>query len=296
MKEIAIIGATASGKSALAHQLALNHNAYILSLDSLSIYKEINIASAKPDKNQLQEITYFGINTIYPDQYFSADLFHKFYLDVKAKSIKENKNLIIVGGTSFYLKSLQTGLSPLPLFNPLTKTKVQSILQNRLKAYTLLKTIDPLIASNIQVNDIYRIEKALLIWEETKKPPSQYYKNNPPVSILGDIDIYNIDIDKELLKSRIKLRTKQIFDQGIIDEVCYLEKKYTREPNCMQSIGIKEVLSYLDGYRSLNETIDLISTHTAQLAKRRTTFNKTQFKSTKNFKKEDILKLAFAIQ
>ncbi len=114
MKELALIGPTASGKSDLALRLALEHNAYILSLDSLSIYKEINIASAKPSKEELSQVDHFGIDLIYPDEAFSVGIFARLYKEIKLRCEKEEKNLIIVGGSSFYLRTLIQGLSVIP--------------------------------------------------------------------------------------------------------------------------------------------------------------------------------------
>ncbi|HFB53666.1 MAG TPA: tRNA (adenosine(37)-N6)-dimethylallyltransferase MiaA, partial [Sulfurimonas autotrophica] len=109
MKQLAIIGPTASGKSDLAIKIAKQMNAYILSIDSLSIYKEIDIVSAKPSREELEEVEHFGINEIYPNEHFSVEIFIKLYEDVVQRCKKEEKNLIIVGGTSFYLKSLLDG-------------------------------------------------------------------------------------------------------------------------------------------------------------------------------------------
>ena len=97
MKELSIIGPTASGKSDLALRLALENNAYILSLDSLSLYKEIDIASAKPSKEELSLVKHFGVDLIYPNEEFSVGTFAKVYTDLKQQCINEGKNLIIVG-------------------------------------------------------------------------------------------------------------------------------------------------------------------------------------------------------
>jgi len=102
IKQLAIIGPTASGKSDLAIKVALKINAYILSIDSLSIYKEIDIVSAKPSKEELESVKHFGINVLYPDKYFSVDIFKNLYKEVLEKCKKDSKNLVIVGGTSFY--------------------------------------------------------------------------------------------------------------------------------------------------------------------------------------------------
>jgi tRNA dimethylallyltransferase len=291
IKQLAIIGPTASGKSDLAIQIAKKSNAYILSIDSLSIYKEIDIVSAKPSKEELCEVKHFGINVLKPDEYFSVDIFIDIYKNVKSICEKEGKNLIIVGGTSFYLKSLLNGLSTLPTIDAKTKLKVKKELENLSDSYEMLSKLDAKYMQNISPNDAYRIEKALLIYEASKISPSEWFKQNPPKPIIKDLDIYNIDVDRDILRDRISKRTHKMLDMGLIDEVCYLEQKYTRLPHSMGSIGIVEVLDYLDGKTTKEQMCELISIHTAQLAKRQQTFNRTQFENITSAKLEDLQKL-----
>jgi tRNA dimethylallyltransferase len=282
MIQLAIIGATASGKSDLAIKVAKKLNAYILSIDSLSIYKEIDIVSAKPTKEELAEIKHFGVDVLYPDEYFSVDIFISLYKDVVSTCQKDGKNLIIVGGTSFYLKSLMQGLSPLPSITKEIEWHVENELKDVQKAYSLLFDIDKKYMQNISQNDRYRIEKALLIFRASSLSPTEWFRQNPPKPIIENLDSYNIDVDRDILRERISKRTHKMLEMGLIDEVCHLEQKYTRIPHAMNSIGIVEVLEYLDSKVTLDEMSQNISTHTAQLAKRQQTFNKTQFSNTIN--------------
>lgn len=291
IKQLSIIGPTASGKSDLAIKIAKKIDAYILSIDSLSIYKEIDIVSAKPSKEELLEIKHFGIDVLNPDDYFSVDVFIDLYKEVKTLCEKEGKNLIIVGGTSFYLKSLLNGLSSLPTIDAKMREEVNKKLQNLRASYNLLEKIDPEYMKNISQNDSYRIEKALLIYEASSLTPSQYFKANPPKPIIENLDIYNIDVDRNVLRERISKRTHKMLDLGLIDEICYLEQKYTRLPHSMGSIGIVEVLDYLDNKTSKDEMCELISIHTAQLAKRQQTFNRTQFENIKSASLEELEEL-----
>jgi tRNA dimethylallyltransferase len=279
-EQLALIGPTASGKTALAIELAHKINANILSLDSLAIYKEIDIASAKPTPQERGEIPHFGIDLIFPNNAFDVTTFVKLYEEVKTKSIQDNKNLIIVGGTSFYLNILLNGISTLPKISNDTQQKTVQMLNNLENAYKFLSERDPHYMKSIEFNDRYRIEKMLNLYFETQLIPSDYFKRYPPqATIRSPLPIYEIDVDREVLRQRIRKRTAQMMKMGLIDEVFYLEKNYTRLPNCMKSIGIKEVLSYLDGDFSKKEMQEKIITHTAQLAKRQRTFNKSQFQT-----------------
>ena len=282
MKQIAIIGPTASGKSDLAIKIAHKFNAYILSIDSLSIYKEIDIVSAKPNKDELREIKHFGIDELFPDEQFNVNIFMDLYKKVKCTCEEDGKNLIIIGGTSFYLKSLLQGLSLIPKITKDIEAKVDEILKDVNYAHSYLAKIDPTFANSLLKNDKYRIQKALLIYEASKITPTEWFKNNPPKPIIENLDIFNIEVSRDILRKRIEKRTQKMLDLGLIDEICYLEQKYTRKPNSMGAIGIVEVLEYLDSKVTKKQMLENISIHTAQLAKRQQTYNKTQFKNSVN--------------
>ena len=270
MKEIAIIGSTASGKTALSLEIASKTNSIILSLDSLCVYKDIEIASAKPTIEERGNIIHFGIDEVYPNEEFDVIKFIELYKKSKEYAIKNDKNLIIVGGTGFYLKALIDGLS----LGIETKIKLD-ITQE--EAYELLYSIDKNYMQKIEKNDRYRIEKAYAIYKQTGLSPTSYFEKNPKIAAAKDLKIFEILWDKEELKNRISQRTKIMINSGIIDEVIFLEKKYTRAPNCMASIGIVETLEYLDGKLSKQELEEKISLNTAKLAKKQNTFNKGQF-------------------
>ncbi len=288
MKEVAIIGPTASGKSALALKIAQKTGAYILSLDSLAIYKKIDIVSAKPSKEELALMPHFGIDEIYPNEYFSVERFFTLYKKARAHCQRENRPLIIVGGSGFYLKALHEGLSPMPHFAQETKQKVKELLLDISRAYSFLQKIDPKFASKITPKDRYRIQKGLLIFFETQLPPSHYFALYPPQPLTSS-KIFEIDIPREVLRARIAQRTNQMIQKGLIDEICSLEKEYGRALTPMKAIGIKETLDYLDGkIKSVDELIQQISLHTTHLAKRQQTFNKTQFPQRMSGSSEEI--------
>jgi tRNA dimethylallyltransferase len=277
--QLAIIGPTASGKSDLAIKIAQQIDAYILSIDSLSIYKEIDIVSAKPSKEELGMIEHFGVDVLYPNEYFSVDIFIELYEDIYKKCQTDGKNLVIVGGTSFYLKSLLQGLSELPKIDKESKKRVQEKLKDLQKCHKLLSNVDGEYMQNISSNDSYRIEKALLIYEASGKTPTEWFAKNPPQPIIENLDIFNIEVDRAVLRERITQRTQKMLTLGLLDEVSFLEQKYSRLPNAMGAIGIVEVLEYFDAKVDMNTMLENISTHTAQLAKRQATFNRTQFES-----------------
>jgi len=132
--------------------------------------------------------------------------------------------------------------------------------------------------SSISPKDSYRIEKALDIYLETGVIPTKYFALNPPIPIIEpNMPIYEIEVDRGILRDRIERRTDIMLSMGLIDEVSTLEHRYTRSPNSMKSIGIKETLEYLDGVYNYKELRDKIVVNTSRLAKRQVTFNKSQF-------------------
>ncbi|VAY88258.1 tRNA dimethylallyltransferase [hydrothermal vent metagenome] len=279
MKQIAIIAPTASGKTNLSISIAKKTNSIILSLDSLAMYKEIDIASAKPTIQEQDGIIHFGINEFYPNKSFGVIEFIEVYKRAKACCKQNNKNLIIVGGSSFYLKSMIDGISCIPEFSKKTILWVENKLNNIKDAYSFMFKLDEQYMKTLSSNDKYRVKKALLIYKQTGQTPTVYFKNNPPKSIIKDIQLYEIYWSVDDLRQRIKKRTNMMIKNGLIDEVIYLEKKYTREPKSMQSIGIIETLEYLDGKITKDQLIENIIVNTARLAKRQRTFNNGQFKN-----------------
>jgi tRNA dimethylallyltransferase len=288
MKQIAIIGSTASGKSDLALDLALNHNALIFSIDSLSIYKEIDIASAKPSKPERTSIEHFGIDCLYPNINASVFTFIDEYSRIQEKALSENKNIIIVGGSSFYLKSMLEGLSHIPKYSEDTLQRAFTMLKDLSACHRLLSEIDPISMQKIAPADSYRIEKILLLYLETSMAPSEWFHTHTPSPIIADCPVLNLQIDREILRERIALRTRKMISEGLIDEVAELERIYGRGPNSMKAIGIIETLGYLDGKMTKSELIEHISIHTGQLAKRQQTFNTHQFKLHANGSVEEL--------
>lgn len=275
-KILAILGSSGSGKTALSLEIAKEFPCAILSLDSLSIYKEIDIASAKPSPKERGEILHFGIDVLSPKQAQNVQNFIIEFKRAREFCRKNYKHLLIVGGTSFYLKSLLCGISPMPKRKSTTQENIQK-LGDLGEQYAFLCKIDSVYAKRLQARDSYRIMRALEIYFDTQCAPSVYFRENPPNPILKDCAIFDIVLDRAILHQRIALRTKEMLEQGLIAEVEELVEHYGEAHQWAKSIGIKEVLAFRKGEFALHKLESLIITHTAQLAKRQRTFNKTQF-------------------
>lgn len=280
VRQLALIGPTASGKTSLAIALAEKLNAYILSLDSLAIYKEIDIVSAKPTVEERAGIPHFGIDYLTPNQTFDVTTFITLYQELYQKAEADNKNIIIVGGTSFYLKMLIDGISRIPDISIDVQNQVTHTIQNLNHTHQLLHEIDPVYMSTIEPTDSYRIEKMLSLYLQTGISPTEYFNLYPPISILkGAMPVYQVAIERDVLRNRIRHRTEKMVEDGLINEIFHLEKRYTRAPHSMKSIGIKETLEYLDGKYGIETLKEKITTNTMRLAKRQNTFNNSQFQT-----------------
>lgn len=263
--ELAIIGTSASGKSDVANALADEFKAVILSLDSLCVYNEINIASAKPDITGLE---YFGINLLSITQHFNVALFFDEYKRAKNRALELDTPLIIVGGTSFYLKTLMSGLSQ--------RVKEQDTKLNNDAIYELMKKVD--LRAKISPNDSYRLKKWLNIYEQTGQIPSEFLQNSLQEPLIKELEIYELVVDKEILRKRVEFRTQNMLKMGLIEEARDLFARFSADLKPLNSIGLKETRLFLQGLISKDELFTLITTHTMQLAKRQRTFNK-KFKS-----------------
>ena len=295
MNEIAIIGATASGKSDVALSLAAKQNGVILSLDSLSLYKEVDIASAKPTVEERGEIEHFGIDIINPDEPFNAAMFMDEYDKAKEYAKKSGKNLIIVGGSSFYLKSMIEGLTDMPSIGEKSRERAKAMTDVLEDAYKYLQKIDPAFADSISATDKYRISRGLEIFFETGDAPSDVFSSMPKKKIDGDIKILEIAVDRDVLRGRIRRRVEKMFEAGIIGEAEHIASKYGSEIKPMKSIGLKEVYGLLEGEYGIENCKELITIHTSQLAKRQTTFNKTQINADMRGSAEEVLSAALSL-
>ena len=292
-KIFAIVAPTASGKSTLAINLASKLKMRIFSFDSLSIYKHISIASAKPSKEDLAKIKHYGIDELEPRKHCSAGVFMRIFTraleDIAAKSTNQTNNgtsetngLILVGGSGFYLHSIMQGLSPQDFTLSDEICQKISVLEN---PYAFLKSIDEILAKSIHPSDTYRLQKLLCIYFSSGMPPSEYFSTHKKTPLLPNIPIYTIDTPKDELNERISKRTNSMIESGLVREAKWLLDTYGSEIQPFKAIGLKECLQAFKNNTDLTDKQNLqnlaqnITTHTRQLAKRQRTFNRSKFPS-----------------
>lgn len=244
-------------------------------MDSLSIYKDINIASAKPSLKERKDIKHYALDCLSIDEKNNAQLFKTLLEDAMRVSSKEI--LLIVGGSSFYLKSILEGLSRMPKLSNEEVVKIEREIATLSNPYIFLKSIDPNMAFKIHPNDTYRIHKALEIFYATHTPPSEYFKANPKKPFEHAISLFALSIEKSTLHNNIKQRTKNMLHSGLIEEIKALYTQYPKDSQPFKAIGVKESILFLEKRLTLKELEETIISNTMKLAKRQNTFNKTQF-------------------
>ncbi|EJB67752.1 tRNA dimethylallyltransferase [Helicobacter pylori Hp A-6] len=244
-------------------------------MDSLSIYKDINIASAKPSLKERKNIKHYALDYLNIDEKNNAPLFKTLLED--AIKVSQKEILLIVGGSSFYLKSILEGLSHMPKLSNEEVVKIEREIATLANPYMLLKSIDPNMAFKIHPNDTYRIHKALEIFYATHTPPSEYFKANPKKPFEHAISLFALSVEKNALANNIKQRTKNMLDCGLIEEIKALYTQYPKDSQPFKAIGVKESILYLEKRLTLKELEETIISNTMKLAKRQNTFNKTQF-------------------
>ena len=276
-KVLSIMGPTASGKTDLAIRLSEKFNLEIISIDSVMLYKEFNIGSAKPNKNTLLKFPHKMVDILEPYEKYSVALFYNELINQIKIAHDLKKTPILVGGSMMYFKTFFSGgLSKLNDISIETKKYVNSMFEsNSLKyLYNYLKDIDPESAKKIHPNDIYRIQRMLeIFFSNNEKPSITLKKCSKNVQYFNNLNLSILPNDRKSIHKNIEKRFDIMINDGLIDEVSFLLKKYVDlKLPAMSTIGYKEVNKYLSGSIGFNDMKEEILSATRQLAKRQITW------------------------
>ena len=274
-KVIVICGPTASGKTALSIKLAKNIDGEIVSADSMQIYKDMDVGTAKPSIEEMEGIKHYLIGNISPTVRYSVANFKKDAINAINEIIQKGKTPIIVGGTGLYIDSLVQGIDyddveiDLEYRNQLEEICKEQGLD---VLYNQAVKIDPIAMEKISNNDKKRIFRVLEIYHSTGKTKTmQEYesrkKENP-----YNYKVFAIDMEREKLYERINKRVDIMIENGLVDEVKRLINKYKELPTAIQGLGYKEVVSYLNNEITYDEMIEKIKLETRHYAKRQLTW------------------------
>lgn len=276
-RAFAILGPTASGKTALALQLAQHIPCEIISLDSALVYRDMDIGTAKPSANELAQVPHHLINIISPLEHYSAADFVQDCVRLVAEIQARNRVALIVGGTMMYFHALTQGLNHLPEANAQIRAQLQqSKLTHGLDyLYQKLKNIDPVTAARLEANDAQRIERALEVFELTGKPLSQHFQAANQTAALNIHTLALIPAQRAMLHAAINRRFEQMLAHGFVNEVRALQDKYpalNRDLPSMRCVGYRQAWEYLAGEIDEQQLLEQGQAATRQLAKRQLTW------------------------
>ncbi len=274
-KVIVICGPTASGKTGLSIELAKQINGEIISCDSMQIYKEMNIGTAKPTVEEMQGIKHYMLDFVNPNERYSVADFKKDAITSIKKVLTNGKIPIVVGGTGLYVNSLTQNITYPNIEIDLKyrkKLEQRAEKEGLLTLYKEAEKIDKEAMKSISQNDKKRIIRVLEIYNQTGKTKTMLEAESkiepPPYEYI----IFALDMDREKLYERINQRVDLMIQKGLIEEVENLLKKYKSLPTAIQGLGYKEVASYLNGNLGKEEMIEKIKMETRRYAKRQLTW------------------------
>lgn len=291
MRKICIIaGPTASGKSALAVEVAKQINAEIISADSMQIYEKMTIGTAKITEGEMDGIKHHLVDFVDPKERFTVSDFQRLALKKIEEITATGKNVIVVGGTGLYLHSL---IYDMDFSNSDVDTTIRDALSKEAEAegpekmYEKLLEVDPISAANIHPNNVKRVLRALEVYYVTGKPFSVGY-NFRKENNKFQVDYYALTMPRDILYQRINYRVDKMIEEGLIEEVHHLlAEGYDSSLPSMQGLGYKEIVAYLKGEQSLEEAIYILKRDTRHFAKRQLTW----FKREENIEWLDMCRL-----
>ncbi len=269
-------GPTACGKTDHASKLVKNYPLEIISVDSVMVYKGLDIGSAKPTSEELKLCPHHLIDVCEPTENYSAGEFYQDVQQVIQSIIRKGKIPFLVGGTMMYFRVLERGISQLPSANPSVRKQIDSeaAANGWAKLHQELQRIDPTAAKKIDPSDKQRIQRALEVHRITGKPISSFHGEHKQSIDYQRLNLSLVPSKRDILYKRIENRFDAMLDQGLVSEVGHLLSKnsLTSSHNSMKSVGYKQICEFIENKCSLDEARAKAVVATRRLAKRQLTW------------------------
>lgn len=275
----AVLGATASGKTDKAIELALQFGGEIVNCDSRQIYDEMYIGTASPTNEEKAKVKHHLFNFLSPEKKFSASDYQEIAVPCIKEILSRGKIPILTGGTGFYYSAIAEGLGEAGSDPQKAKDLSEELQKNGLDFMVeRLKKIDPVAAQTIDIKNSRRVLRAIEIIETTGKP----FAANQPIKPFPNAEFKPIVIEKErnILHERIAKRIDLMLEMGLLNEVRHLINKYGKNAPGLNAIGYSEWFDYFDGKITLEQAKELVLIHTRQYAKRQCTWFKNKLTTT----------------
>ena len=273
-KVIVIVGPTASGKTSASINVAKKLNGEIISADSMQVYREMNIGTAKVTKEEADGIKHYLVDVVNPDEVFNVTKYKEMAEVAIEEILAKGKTPIIVGGTGLYVSTLINGIEFAEVGEDVEYREQMTALAEEKGAEYLhdeLRKVDPDAADAIEMNNIRRVVRALEIFKLTGKTKTQLDIESRK-EVKYDYRVYGIDTPREELYNRINIRVDKMFEEGLLEEVKYVNEKYKISSTAIQGLGYKEVIEYIDGKVTYEEMIEKLKMETRRYAKRQLTW------------------------
>ena len=273
---IAIVGPTASGKTALAVEIAKHINTEIISADSRQIFKEFDIATAKPTTEETQGIKHHLIDVVNPDEEFTVADFADRASKIMENLFEQDKTPIVAGGTGLYFRILLENYDmPRVAPNKKLREELHKIEQEQgaEALYNMLKESDPVLAQKMHPNNTVKIIRALEVCKTLNIPMSQAQKKKPPLYDIKWLGLGHLNgKDRQMLYDRTDKRVDVMLEKGLEKEAHSLYEKYGKISSLMNTIGYQEFIEYFDGNITFDEAVNKIKQNTRRYAKRQLTW------------------------
>jgi len=278
MKAMALMGATGTGKSALAMQLAGTSDGSIISCDSMQVYRGLDIGTAKPDAVELKAVSHFLIDCVAMPHIYSAAQWAKDAIDIIRNENEAGRTPLIVGGTGLYLRALLEGFSDIPLEDKGVRHHLEEKLaKHGVQAmYQSLEVCDAATATRLSSNDTQRIMRALAVFETTGKPLSEWVESQPKLPAV-DCPVFVLDAERDVLRARLSERFDAMMARGWLDEVRWLAGLNLPDAHpAVRAVGYRQLLKHVRGECTLEEATSEGITATRRYAKRQATWFRHQ--------------------
>ncbi|MBU0756041.1 MAG: tRNA (adenosine(37)-N6)-dimethylallyltransferase MiaA [Planctomycetes bacterium] len=271
-----LVGLTASGKKTVGLKVAQRIGAEIISLDSIKIYRGMNVGSAKPNPANRAAVPFHLLDILDPSDSFSVGQFLTLAAETTESIHRRNKRVLFLGGTAFYLNCLLNGLIEGVGSDPELRRSLlaQASQSGPEKLYRELVRLDPATAESLHQNDAKRIVRALEVIQLTGQPLSWLKKHKTRRFLSGSFRVVGLRWPMEIVKDRIRKRTDRMIDCGLVEEVKGILEGGGFGPESGKAIGYREIIGHLKGESTLDEAIQRINTNTWRFAKRQMTWYK----------------------
>ncbi len=277
-KVLIIAGPTATGKTALSVAIAEQLRAEIISADSRQIYRFMDIATAKPSKEELQRVPHHFIDIVNPDETYNAGQFGREGRETVQSIVSAGKTAIITGGSGLYIQALVDGFFGEVARDEEIRKRIREDMHTLgLEAvYARLRRLDPEAAARIHPNDARRIERALEVFEITGRPISELQRSQAGACPFEPVFVGLIR-ERSVLYAGIEQRIDRMIEQGVIEETKELLRRgYSPDLISMEGLGYREIIRYLNGEDSYEEMLRLFKQHSRNYAKRQITWFKKE--------------------